>query len=303
MNYSRSGRQRWLMLIVIGGLVCVAGLSHWLDSHPQPTEANIAEEQLYLNGATARRISLSFNGLAADWYWMRALQYVGSKVINVPASVPIDSLSQLNLKLLAPLLDTATTLDPQFMEPYEYAAVVLPDVDLQQAIRITKKGIRANPSAWRLHQHLGFIYWQQQDFQAAGEAYAEGAKLPGAPLWMEAMKARMAVEGGSRHLAREIYGRMYEQTEDTRVKEMARLRLMHLDSLNDRDALLKALSAFRAKTGRCPSTWKETEPLLRALNVNTDSTGSPIDPGGTSYVLIIAKCDLNLDRSSKVPRK
>jgi tetratricopeptide (TPR) repeat protein len=303
MNYSRSGRQRWLMLIVIGGLVCVAGLSHWLDSHPQPTEANIAEEQLYLNGATARRISLSFNGLAADWYWMRALQYVGSKVINVPASVPIDSLSQLNLKLLAPLLDTATTLDPQFMEPYEYAAVVLPDVDLQQAIRITKKGIRANPSAWRLHQHLGFIYWQQQDFQAAGEAYAEGAKLPGAPLWMEAMKARMAVEGGSRHLAREIYGRMYEQTEDTRVKEMARLRLMHLDSLNDRDALLKALSAFRAKTGRCPSTWKETELLLRALNVNTDSTGSPIDPGGTSYVLIIAKCDLNLDRSSKVPRK
>jgi len=303
MNYFASSRQRWLMLIVIGGLVSVAGLSRWLDSHPQPTDANIAEEQLYLNGATARRISLGFNGLAADWYWMRALQYVGGKIINVPASVPIDSLGQLNLKLLAPLLDTATTLDPQFMEPYEYAAVVLPDVDLQQAIRITKKGIAANPSAWRLHQHLGFIYWEQKDFQAAGEAYAQGAKLPDAPLWMEAMKARMAVEGGSRQLAREIYGRMYEQAEDGQVKEMARLRLMHLDSLNDRDALLKALSAFRAKTGRCPSTWKETESLLRALNMNTDSMGSPLDPGGTPYVLIVAKCDLNLDRNSKVPRK
>lgn len=303
MNYFASSRQRWLMLIVVGGLASVAGLSRWLDSHPQPTDAKIAEEQLYLNGATARRISLGFNGLAADWYWMRALQYVGGKIMNVPASVPIDSLGQLNLKLLAPLLDNATTLDPQFMEPYEYAAVVLPDVDLQQAIRITRKGIAANPSAWRLHQHLGFIYWQQKDFQAAGEAYAEGAKLPGVPPWMEAMKARMAVEGGSRELAREIYGRMYEQTEDGQVKEMARLRLMHLDSLNDRDVLLKALSVFRAKTGRCPATWKETEPLLRALNVNTDSMGSPLDPGGTPYLLIVAKCDLNLDRNSKVPRK
>jgi tetratricopeptide (TPR) repeat protein len=302
MNYIASSRERWFMLIVIGGLVSVAGLSRWLDSHRPPTDARIAEEQLYLNGATARRISLGFNGLAADWYWMRALQYVGGKIINVPASVPIDSLGQLNLKLLAPLLDTATTLDPQFMEPYEYAAVVLPDVDLQQAIRITKKGIAANPSAWRLHQHLGFIYWQQKDFQAAGEAYAQGAKLPDAPPWMEAMKARMAVEGGSRQLAREIYGRMYEQAEDGQVKEMARSRLMHLDSLNDRDALLQTLSVFRAKTGRCPSIWKETEPLLRALKMNTDSTGSPLDPGGTPYVLIVDKCDLNLDRNSKVPR-
>ncbi|HEX9421874.1 MAG TPA: hypothetical protein VF899_01430 [Pyrinomonadaceae bacterium] len=303
MSHKASSREGWLLLIVLGGLISVVGLSRWLDSHRPPTDANIAEEQLYLNGATARRISLGFNGLAADWYWMRALQYVGGKIMTVPANVPIDSLGQLNLKVLAPLLDTATTLDPQFMEPYEYAAVVLPDVDLQQAIRITKKGIGANPSAWRLHQHLGFIYWQQKDFQAAGEAYAQGAKLPGAPVWMEAMKARMAVEGGSRQLAREIYGRMYEQTEDDQVKDMARLRLMNLDSLNDRDALLKALSVFRAKTGRCPSTWKETEPLLRDLNMNTDSTGAPLDPGGTPYVLIVAKCDLNLDRNSKVPRK
>ncbi len=303
MNYIASSRERWLMLIVIVGLVSVAGLSRWLDTHRPPTGTKIAEEQLYLNGATARRISLAFNGLAADWYWMRALQYVGGKIMTVPPSVPIDSLGQLNLKLLAPLLDTATTLDPQFMEPYEYAAVVLPDVDLQQAILITKKGIAANPLAWRLYQHLGFIYWQQKDFQAAGEAYAQGAKLPGAPVWMEAMKAKMAVEGGSRELAREIYGRMYEQAEDDQVKNMARLRLMNLASLNDRDALLKMLSVFRAKTGRCPSTWKETEPLLRALNMNTDSTGAPLDPGGTPYVLVVAKCDLNLDRNSKVPRK
>ena len=97
-----------------------------IDTLRPPADPNAIDESLYLNGKTARRISLGFNGLAADWYWMRSLQYVGRKIINASNDVPIDNLGQLNLKLLAPLLDTATTLDPEFLDPYEYAAIVLP---------------------------------------------------------------------------------------------------------------------------------------------------------------------------------
>ena len=96
---------------------------------------------------------------------------------------------------------------------------------------------------------------------------------------------------------------MYEQAEDGQVKEMARLRLMNLASLDDRDVLLRALAAFKSTMGRCPSTWKEIEPYLRALNMKIDSIGAPLDPDGTPYVLIVGKCDLNLDRNSKVPRR
>lgn len=303
MNYKGSIRDGALLLTVLLGLASVVGLSRWLDSHRPPTDSKIEEEQLYLNGTTAKRISLGFNGLAADWYWMRSLQYVGRKIIGVPENIPIDSLGQLNLKMLAPLIDTATTLDPQFMEPYQYAAVVLPDIDLQQAIRITRKGIAANPSAWRLYQHLGYIYWQQRDFQAAGEAYDQGSKLPGVPPWMEAMKAKMAAEGGSRELAREIYSRMYEQASAVNVKEMARRRLLQLDSLDQRDGLRKVLSAYQSKVGRCPSSWKEIEPVLRALRMDLDSTGAPLDPAGTAYVLVSAGCDVDVDPKSEVPRR
>ena len=301
MSHKDSIRDGALLLTVLIGLATAVGLSRWLDSHRPPVDAKLEEEQLYLNGATARRISLGFNGLAADWYWMRSLQYVGRKIIGVRENVQIDSLGQLNLKLLAPLIDTATTLDPQFMEPYQYAAVVLPDIDLQQAIRITKKGIAANPSAWRLYQHLGYIYWQQRDFQAAGEAYDQGGKLPGAPAWMEAMKAKMAAEGGSRNLAREIYERMYEQAEDSQVKEMARQRLLQLESLDQRDGLRKVLAAYRSKMGRCPSSWSEIEPVLRALRLNLDAAGAPLDPSATTYVLVSDNCDVALDPRSKVP--
>ena len=162
-----------------------------------------------------------------------------------PRTFHIDDLGQLNLKLLAPLLDTATTLDPEFLDPYEYAAIVLPAVDVQQAIRITQKGIDANPNAWRLYQHLGYIYWQQRNYQAASEIYGRGAQIPGAPPWMEAMKAKMVAEGGSRDTAREIYTRMYEQSAEEQVKEMARRRLLQLDSLDQRDGLRKLFTAYQ----------------------------------------------------------
>jgi tetratricopeptide (TPR) repeat protein len=303
MSHKDSIRDGVLLLTVLIGLATVVCLSRWLDSHRAPVDAKLEEKQLYLNGATARRISLGFNGLAADWYWMRSLQYVGRKIIGVPENVQIDSLGQLNLKLLAPLIDTATTLDPQFMEPYQYAAVVLPDIDLQQAIRITKKGIAANPSAWRLYQHLGYIYWQHGDFQAAGEAYDQGSKLPGAPAWMEAMKAKMAAEGGTRNLAREIYERMYDQAEDGQVKEMARRRLLQLESLDQREGLRKVLSAYRSEAGRCPSSWGEIGSVLRVLRLNLDSAGAPLDPSGTAYVLVSNNCDVALDPKSEVPVK
>ena len=301
MSHKGFIRDGLLLFTLLIGLASVVGLSRWLDSHRPPADSKLEEEQLYLTGTMAKRISLGFNGLAADWYWMRSLQYVGRKIINVPDNVPIDNLAQLNLKLLAPLIDTSTTLDPEFLEPYQYAAVVLPAVDLPEAIRLTRKGIAANPSAWRLYQHLGYIYWQQHDFQAAGEAYDQGSKLPGAPPWMLAMKAKMANEGGSRELAREIYGRMYEQAENAKVKEMARKRLVQLDSFDQIDGLRKVLAAYKSRLGRCPTSWKEVEPLLRALRVEVDSTGAPLDPTGTAYVLGSDGCDLDVDPKSEVP--
>ncbi len=247
-------------------------------------------------------MSLGFNGLVADWYWMRSLQYVGRKIINEPEDVALDDLSQLNLKLLAPLLDTATTLDPHFLDPYEYAAVVLPAIDVQQAIRIAQKGIDANPTAWRLYHQLGYIYWQQKDYQAASEIYRRGAQVPGAPSWMTAMTAKMAADGGSRATAREIYMHMYEGSTDEQVRDMARRRLVQLDSLDQRDALRKLLTMYQSRTGQCPANWREVQQLLRAVRAPLDASGAPLDPTGTPYQLRAGACDIDLDPKSEVLR-
>ena len=292
-----------LGLVVLVGMVCAGLLVRWIDTMRPAPDPTLIDESLYLNAKTARRMSLAFNGLAADWYWMRSLQYVGGKIMRHPDDVPLDSLKQLNLTLLSPLLDTATTLDPQFLDPYEYAAIVLPAIDVQEAIRITQKGIDANPNAWRLYQHLGYIHWQQRNYQAASEIYGRGAQIPGAPAWMEAMKAKMAADGGSRATAREIYTRMYEQSSEETVKDMAHKRLLQLDSLDQRDALRKILTAFESRTGKCPDSWKEIEPVLRAVRVPVDASGAPLDPAGLPYVLRAGACEIDLDPKSEIPAK
>jgi hypothetical protein len=276
-------------------------LSRWIDARRPPSSSAIEEERLYVTGNAASHMSLGFKGLVADWYWMRSLQYVGGKILSVPEDVQLDNLGQLNLKLLAPLLDVSTTLDPKFLEPYEYAAVVLPAVDVQQAIRITKKGIDANPSEWVLYHQLGYIYWQQHNFQAASEAYGRGAMIPGAPPWMQAMKARMAAEGGSRTTAREIYMRMIQESGDEKVKDMARRRLLQIDSFEQREALQKVLNAYQEKFGHCPASWKDLGPVLRAIRFPLDESGAPLDPAGTGYVLRASDCRVDLNPKSLVP--
>lgn len=291
-----------LGLVVVIGITCAALLVRRIDTLRPPEDPNAIDESLYVNGKTARRISLAFNGLAADWYWMRSLQYVGRKIIN-DNDVPLDNLGLLNLKLLAPLLDTATTLDPEFQDPYEYAAIVLPAINVNEAIRITKKGIEANPNAWRLYHHLGYIYWQQHDYEAASEIYGRGAQIEGAPPWMEAMKAKMAADGGSRATAREIYTRMYEGAADEKVRDMARKRLLQLDSMDQRDGLRKLFAAYQARTGKCPNSWKEVEPVFRALRIAVDASGAPLDPSGAPYALRAGACEVDLDSKSEIPVK
>jgi len=292
-----------LGLVVVAGLACATFLVGWTDTLRPPPDPNAIDESLYLNGKTARRISLGFNGLMADWYWMRSLQYVGKKILSQPGDVALDDLSKLNLKLLAPLLDTATTLDPEFLDPYEYAAIVLPAVDVQEAIRITQKGIAANPNAWRLYQHLGYIYWQQGNYRAASETYGRGAQIPGVPPWMLAMKAKMVADGGSRDTAREIYTRMFEQSADEQVKDIARKHVWLLDSLDQRDILNRWLKSYRDRVGRCPTAWTDLAESFRSEYFPHDAYGSPVDPTGVPYILKPGTCEVQLNPQSEVPVK
>lgn len=296
-----------LVLTLLFALGSAVMLSRWIDARRAVAGGRYGEEQLYLNGPTAKRLTLAFNGLAADWYWMRSLQYVGRKIVAHQDAhegrFELNDLSTLDLKLLPSLLQVTTELDPQFIPAYEYGAVILPEVDQDQAIALLNKGIAANPSSWRLHQHLGYIHWQRQDYEKASETYAAGARLPGAPEWMTAMAARMKGERGSRAAAREMYRHLSDSSSDDVIRNMVTLQIMRLDWLDERDVIRKLISEYRAQTGRCPQSWRELSNRYRGTRLRIDSvSGAPVDPSDVPYRLTKDGCDIELDRYSKVPR-
>jgi tetratricopeptide (TPR) repeat protein len=298
-----------LFILILVGLGTVIGISRWKDLHHRDVPSvDSQEEQLYLQGKTVKRLSLAFNGLAADWYWMRSLQYVGRKVIKYEEThsgqYGLDALSGTDLRLLPSLLRIATTLDPQFIAPYEYGAMILPTFARDEAIALLKSGIEQNPNAWRLYQHLGYIHWRAGDYSTASEVYRIGAKLPGAPRWMAEMSARTAAEGGSRRAAREMYQHLYDEAADAQVKDLLARRLMQVDSFEDRDRIRLVLGEYVKQLGQCPSSWKEVAGVLQKVGLHVNqSTGEPLDPSGSPYVLIQDKCDVDLKIGSRVPYK
>jgi tetratricopeptide (TPR) repeat protein len=301
-------RDYLLILTIVVGLAGAAFITRASDAQRQHVAAQFAEEDLYLNGAAMKRLTLAFNGLAADWYWMRSLQYVGRKIVAYEdahqGSVELNDLSALDLHLLPSLLRVTTTLDSRFMAPYEYGAVILPDLSQDEAISLLNSGIAANPLSWKLYQHLGYIYWQRHEYGRASEVYATGAKLPGAPAWMAALSARMKAEGGSRDAAREMYRHLYEASNDEAVKEMVTKQIMRLDSLEERDVIRRVLTNYRAQAGRCASSWRDVTAALRAARLRVEALrGGPIDPSNTPYRLVKDGCDVELDENTKVPKR
>lgn len=299
-------------IIIVIGFIAVFGLSNFINNNRPTLPEGFEDQDLMLNSAKLKDYSLGFNGLLADWYWMQSLQYIGEKLSRNPdMNINLENLRPLNPRLLYPLLDNATSLDPQYLTAYSYGAIVLPAIDPQQAIKIAEKGIANNPNEWRFHQHLGYIYWRLKDYQKASETYENGAKIAGAPPFLKMMAAQMKNEGGSRETARKIYEQMYAESDDTQTRETAALHLLRLDSLDEQDLIRTALQSFKEKTGRCITNWKELFPLIRTQKtVNGKllrfdaATFSPVDPTEIPYSLIqnADKCDVSVDtKKSKIP--
>src|SRR6185436_1187543 len=91
-------------IFLLAGLVLAGVVLHEGDKRESSRPMT---RVLYLTqGHLADRLMLSFDALAADVYWMRAIQHYGRDRKSARLSG--------RFELLYPLLDLATTLDPYF---------------------------------------------------------------------------------------------------------------------------------------------------------------------------------------------
>jgi tetratricopeptide (TPR) repeat protein len=299
--------------IVVLGLAAVFGLSGFIErNRPVPREG-MEDEDLIVQGAKLKGFSLGFEGLIADWYWMRSLQYLGDKMLkSKDDEINLNDLRPLNPRLLYPYLNTATDLDPRFMAAFSYGAVVLPAIDPQSAIDITEKGIANNPNEWRLYNYLGYIYWRLEEYDKAADVYEKGSKVADAQPFMQVMAAKLKTQGGSRDTAREMYRNMLDGANDEHARESVTRDLLRLDALDEIDAINPVLRAYQAQNNRCPASWGEIGRQLGTVKLsgnrplNFDRAGNPFDPLGVPYVIVSqngeCRADINYELS-KIPRE
>lgn len=220
----------WPFLLIVGLALSVAA-QNWLDAAPR--EITAEEETLYVPSAEAlRRASLGFTGLFADVYWMRTSIYFGAKFDQQRQMG--ESFDASQLRLLKPMLEIVTELDPHHVAAYSFGGFFLRSGDGEEAVRFLERGIRDNPNEWRLYQDLGFARWLQGKFKEAADAYQRGGQIAGAPTWMQPMAATMIAKGGDRQAAREMFLRLYEETDDPFIKQVCEEQLRQLQNQPDR---------------------------------------------------------------------
>ena len=296
---------------IVLGFAAIFGLGNFLEKAPVPFPEDFDDGDLAINGSRLKGFALGMEGLIADWYWVRSLQYIGDKMIKSGSDFQnIDDLSVLNPRLLYPYLETATDLDPHFIAAYSYGAIVLPAIDPTKAIAITEKGIANNPNEWRLYQHLGYIYWRIGNYEKAAATYEKGSEIADAAPFMKMMAASMLTEGGSRDTSRKIFQRMLDDSDDQNIRLTMTLHLNEIDSLDERATIDAALADFRQKTGRCASSLNEIFPMLRGIRLpgerdfRIDAANRLVDPTDAPYLLDKENCRAALDlEHTKLPRK
>ncbi|HSB75776.1 MAG TPA: hypothetical protein VLC12_09010 [Terriglobales bacterium] len=235
------------------------------------------EEVLYLSSPSlVRRMSLGYTGLLADIYWTRAVQYFGSKHF----------LHSRNYKLLAPLLEITTQLDPHLIVAYEFGSTFLTQPppngagDPDAAVRLVRYGITQNPDNWRLYYDLGFIYYvDKKDYLDAAKAFEQGSKVPNAHPFLKILAARMAERGGDVQTARMLWTTTYETTPDNQIKANALAHLRALQVDESVAQLEEIIQRYSASAGHAPRNWAD---LVRS----GDLPGIPLDPLGHPYKLL-----------------
>ena len=261
-------------------LVCLVTSAFALHHLDKMRKGAALQEVLYISSTkVVKRLSFGYDGLLADVYWTRAVQYFGTK----------HHLGSRNYELLAPLLEITTTLDPYLTVAYEFGADFLappPPYGAgmpQRAIELVDYGIRRNPNDWKLYYNLGFIYYMDlKDYPKSADAFARGSQVPGAHPSLRVMAAQMARHAGELQMARMLWTTAYQSTQDRdiRANALAHLRALQVDQ--DVTNLEKLVSVYRERTGHWPSSFSDLEStnMLQALPV--DPLGHPykLEPGG-----------------------
>jgi len=210
----------------------------------------------------AEVVALGFDAVVADFYWLQAVQIVGGSANPEAHSTT-----------LGRMVDVVTTLDPWVDHPYRFAAAWLTrtEEDVRLANELLRRGIEHHPDDWRNYFYLGFNhFFYLQENQEAAEVLGRAIELPGVPLYLPRLVARLRSEASGDLTAAVVFLRqLIRDAEDEESRDNFRAALDEIEVEKVARALDRARKAYIQLNGqditRVEDLVEGPRPVLRAL--------------------------------------
>jgi len=181
-------------------------------------------DNLYLpSGKLVEQVTLGYNQLASDMIWFQSVQYYGGY-----------RKGHHDLAYFEGLINIVTDLDPHFVFPYVFGAVVMTeDMDrLDRGVALLKKGMVHNPQEWVLPFEIGFLtFLAGGDRRAAGQYFELAGRLPGGGDRARRFAAFMYSKAGHAETSIRMWEELLETTEEPFMRELAK---RYIDKLRAR---------------------------------------------------------------------
>jgi hypothetical protein len=250
-RYTHSSMRSWLggMLFGLAAAVLLAivlSLQIELDHRHDVKAVRIESLRLLPRGEVLRPALIGFHHLGADLIWLQICQVVGEQVVT-----------EQDYEWLHHALDVVVTLDPQYSYVYDAGGTILAEMAnrVDWSNQLLEKGVKANPAVWRIPFVLGFNYFfHLHDYVKAGEYMGQAAKIPGRPLYVDTLAARLYVEGGNPLLALQYLEIMIQQAKDPQLRVIYQDKYKEVLIARDLLTMDQALTRYRQTRGRTPQT-------------------------------------------------
>ncbi len=219
------------------------------------------------NGKALRVLSLGFDRLVADLFWIRTVYYVGD---------PDDS--KAKWPAAEDLANLVTDIDPHFDSAYVVMASVLGGLrrDPDAAIRVLEKGAAVS-KYWRIHFLLGFTYFMdKQDYVRGAKSIERAIELGGGPPYLQFLVSRLYNSAGDPETAMQFIEARLRNEEQPEVRAQLLQRLSDLWINRDLDAINAAIAKYREAKRADP---KSVQALVEAKLL----PALPHDPKGGPY--------------------
>ncbi len=259
-------------VLVAWGFVLVYLLQLSIDATNRHSmrERLVSELAYFPSGRFLRQAAIEYQNVAADFVWLRAVQYYGHHLMT-----------DRKYEWLGHIFEILTTLDPRFRGAYHFGGMTLA-WDARQpdsAIKFLIKGMRDNPLDWQLPFDAGFIsYMLLDDYEAAANYFSVASKLPNTWLVTERWAAISMAKAGRFEVARQMWLDIYHGTENRALRALALRQLKHLKLTEGLAILQQAVDRYREKKGVLP-------PNLAVLVDAGFISQIPEEPYGGKYYL------------------